>query len=96
MPKFNNFWLTLAVGLVLPLAFGLIFFSVVYRGEMQLFSALKIYIDNTPTLISKLILVACVPNLFGVFLSYHFQWWRACRGLMAAVLAYFAVAMIFI
>ncbi len=96
MRKFDNFWLSLGIGLLVPIIFGLIFFVVIYRGELPLFDALKMYAVQAPSLISKMILVSLVPNLFGVFACYHAQWWRACRGIFVTVLFYLAVAMFFI
>ena len=96
MKRFDNFWLAAAIGLIVPVAFGLLFFAVFYRGDLSLTDALLLYIERAPSLISKLILVSLAPNLFGVFASYHTQWWRACRGIMVSVLVYLAAAMFFI
>ena len=96
MKRFDNFWLAAAIGLIVPVAFGLLFFAVFYRGDLSLTDALLLYIERAPSLISKLILVSLAPNLFGVFTCYHTQWWRACRGIMVSVLVYLAAAMLFI
>ncbi|MCI7429871.1 MAG: hypothetical protein MSS84_03200 [Bacteroidales bacterium] len=96
MKRFDNFWLAAAIGLIVPVAFGLLFFAVFYRGDLSLTDALLLYIERAPSLISKLILVSLAPNLFGVFTCYHTQWWRACRGIMVSVLFYLAAAMFFI
>jgi hypothetical protein len=96
MRRLDNFWISLAIGLVLPLLFGLLFFSIFGKGQLPLFDALQLYATSAPMLISKMLLVACVPNLFGVFIFYHAQWWRACRGFIVPILLYFAVAMLFI
>lgn len=96
MKRFDNFWLAAAIGLIVPVAFGLLFFAVFYRGDLSLPDALLLYIERAPSLISKLILVSLAPNLFGVFTCYHTQWWRACRGIMVSVLVYLAAAMFFI
>ena len=96
MKRFDNFWLAAAIGLIVPVAFGLLFFAVFYRGDLSLTDALLLYIERAPSLSSKLILVSLAPNLFGVFTCYHTQWWRACRGIMVSVLVYLAAAMFFI
>lgn len=96
MKRFDNFWLAAAIGLIVPVAFGLLFFAVFYRGDLSLTDALLLYIKRAPSLISKLILVSLAPNLFGVFTCYHTQWWRACRGIMMSVLVYLAAAMFFV
>lgn len=96
MKRFDNFWLAAAIGLIVPVAFGLLFFAVFYRGDLSLTDALLLYIERAPSLISKLILVSLAPNLFGVFTCYHTQWWRACRGIMVSVLVYLAAAMFFV
>ena len=96
MKRFDNFWLAAAIGLIVPVAFGLLFFAVFYRGDLSLTDALLLYIERAPSLISKLILVSLAPNLFGVFTCYHTQWWRAWRGIMVSVLVYLAAAMFFI
>lgn len=86
----------MAVGLVLPALFGLLFFTLFGRGGLPLFDALRIYAVKSPSLIGKLLLVACVPNLFGVFVFYHIQWWKACRGFLIPILLYLAAAMFFV
>ncbi len=86
----------MAVAFVLPVLFGLLFFALFGRGDMPLFDALQLYAAKSPSLISKLILVACVPNLFGVFIFYHMQWWKACRGFLIPILFYLAAAMFFV
>lgn len=96
MKRFDNFWLAAAIGLIVPVAFELLFFAVFYRGDLSLTDALLLYIERAPSLISKLILVSLAPNLFGVFTCYHTQWWRACRGIMMSVLVYLAAAMFFV
>ena len=96
MKRFDNFWLAAGIGLIVPVALGLLFFAVFYRGELSLTDAMLLYIERAPSLISKLILVSLAPNLFGVFTCYHTQWWRACRGIMVSVLVYLAAAMFFI
>lgn len=96
MKRFDNFWLAAAIGLIVPVAFGLLFFAVFYRGDLSLTDALLLYIERAPSLISKLILVSLAPNLFGVFTCYHTQWWCACRGIMVSVLVYLAAAMFFV
>ena len=96
MKRFDNFWLAAAIGLIVPVAFGLLFFAVFYRGDLSLTDALLLYIERAPSLISKLILVSLAPNLFGVCTCYHTQWWRACRGIMVSVLVYLAAAMFFV
>ena len=96
MKRFDNFWLAAAIGLIVPVASGLLFFAVFYRGDLSLTDALLLYIERAPSLISKLILVSLAPNLFGVFACYHAQWWRACRGIVVSVLVYLAAAMFFV
>ena len=89
MKRFDNFWLAAAIGLIVPVAFGLLFFAVFSRGDLSLTDALLLYIERAPS-------VSLAPNLFGVFACYHAQWWRACRGIMVSVLVYLAAAMFFI
>ncbi len=96
MKRLDNFWLALGVGLVLPALFGLLFLALFGRGGLPLFEALQLYATKSPTLISKMLLVACVPNLFGVFVFYHIQWWKACRGFLIPILLYLAAAMVFV
>lgn len=96
MNRFDNFWLSAAVGIVLPMLFGLLFLGLFGRGGMPLFEALRLYAAQSPALISKMLLVACVPNLFGVFIFYHIQWWKACRGFLVPILLYLAAAMFFV
>ena len=53
-------------------------------------------LNGAPAMISKLILVALVPNLFAVFACYAKQLWKACRGFFVPVLFYLAMAMFFL
>ena len=96
MKKLDNFWLTLGIGVVMPLFFGLLFVSSFYKGELPLFEAFKAMLNGAPAMISKLILVALVPNLFAVFACYAQQLWKACRGFFVPVLFYLAIAMFFL
>ena len=96
MKKLDNFWLTLGIGVVMPLFFGWLFVASFYKGELPLFEAFKAMLNGAPAMISKLILVALVPNLFAVFACYAKQLWKACRGFFVPVLFYLAIAMFFL
>lgn len=96
MKKLDNVWLSLLVGALLPLFFGWLFMVTFYHGELSLFDALKMMSTQGFALMSKLILVALVPNLFLVFVCYSQQMWKAGRGFFIPVLFYLALAMFFI
>lgn len=92
----ENIWFWLAIGFVSPLVFGLLFFCIFSSVDLPLFEALASYAHHAPSIIGKMILVSLVPNLFGVFVCYHAQWWRAGRGLFIPILFYLATAMFFV
>ena len=96
MKKLDNFWLTLGVGFIMPLFFGWLFIASFYKGDLSVFEAVKVMINGSSAIISKLILVALVPNLFAVFACYAKQLWKACRGFFVPVLFYLAIAMFFL
>ena len=96
MKKLDKFWLTLGIGVVMPLFFGWLFVASFYKGELPLFEAFKAMLNGAPAMISKLILVALVPNLFAVFACYAQQLWKASRGFFVPVLFYLAMAMFFL
>lgn len=96
MKKLDNFWLSLSIGAILPLVFSRLFVASFYKGSLPIFEALKVMIAGSPIMISKLILVALVPNLFAVFICYSQQWWKAARGFFVPVLFYLAIAMFFL
>ena len=60
---------------------------------MDFFQVIK---TSSSAIVSKLILVALVPNLFAVFACYAKELWKACRGFFVPVLFYLAAAMFFI
>ena len=96
MKKLDNFWLTLGIGVVMPLFFGWLFVASFYKGELPLFEAFKAMLNGASAMLSKLILVALVPNLFAVFACYAKQLWKASRGFFVPVLFYLAIAMFFL
>lgn len=96
MKKLDNFFLALGIGVIMPLFFGWLFVASFYKGDLPLFEAFKAMANGSSAMISKLILVALVPNLFAVFACYAKQLWKACRGFFVPVLFYLAIAMFFL
>lgn len=96
MKKLDNFWLALGLGSIMPLFFGWLFIASFYKGDLPLITAIQVMFSSSSAIISKLILVALVPNLFAVFACYAKQLWKACRGFFVPVLFYLAFAMFFL
>lgn len=96
MKKLDNFFLALGIGVIMPLFFGWLFVASFYKGDLSIFEAFKAMVNGSSAMISKLILVALVPNLFAVFACYAKQLWKACRGFFVPVLFYLAIAMFFL
>jgi len=96
MKKLDNFWIALSIGLIMPLFFGWLFIASFYKGDLSIIKAFQVMSSSSSAIISKLILVALVPNLFTVFACYAKQMWKACRGFFVPVLFYLAFAMFFL
>ena len=96
MKRLDNFWGALGVGFILPLFFGWLFLASFYKGDLSLMDFFQVIKTSSSAIVSKLILVALVPNLFAVFACYAKELWKACRGFFVPVLFYLAAAMFFI
>ncbi|MBP7965062.1 MAG: hypothetical protein KAZ12_00290 [Paludibacteraceae bacterium] len=96
MKKLDNFWGALGVGFIMPLFFGWLFLASFYKGDLSLMDFFQVIKTSSSAIVSKLILVALVPNLFAVFACYAKELWKACRGFFVPVLFYLAAAMFFI
>lgn len=94
MKKFDNFLLSLVIGLVLPLLFGYIFVKTFYHGNLPIWEALVTF--QRTSLFSKLVLVALLPNLFAVFVTYSMERWKMCRGFFVIILFYLIISLCFI
>ena len=95
MKKLDNFWGALGVGFIMPLFFGWLFLASFYKGDLSLMDFFQVIKTSSSAIVSKLILVALVPNLFAVFACYAKELWKACRGFFVPVLFYLAAAMFF-
>ncbi|HKL96709.1 MAG TPA: hypothetical protein VJ856_05510 [Paludibacteraceae bacterium] len=96
MKRLDNFWGALGVGFIMPLFFGWLFLASFYKGDLSLMDFFQVIKTSSSAIVSKLILVALVPNLFAVFACYAKELWKACRGFFVPVLFYLAAAMFFI
>ena len=96
MKRLDNFWGALGVGFIMPLFFGWLFLASFYKGDLSLMDFFQVIKTCSSAIVSKLILVALVPNLFAVFACYAKELWKACRGFFVPVLFYLAAAMFFI
>ena len=96
MKKLDKFWGALGVGFIMPLFFGWLFLASFYKGDLSLMDFFQVIKTSSSAIVSKLILVALVPNLFAVFACYAKELWKACRGFFVPVLFYLAAAMFFI
>ena len=76
--------------------FGWLFLASFYKGDLSLMDFFQVIKTSSSAIVSKLILVALVPNLFAVFACYAKELWKACRGFFVPVLFYLAAAMFFI
>lgn len=93
MKKFDSFWLSALIGLVLPPIFAYFFMKTFYHGGLPLADAI-LGMQKT-ALFTKLTIVALLPNLFAAFIAYTAQRWRMCRGFIVMVLLYMAVSLFF-
>ena len=96
MKRLDNFWGALGVGFIMPLFFGWLFLASFYKGDLSLMDFFQVIKTSSSAIVSTLILVALVPNLFAVFACYAKELWKACRGFFVPVLFYLAAAMFFI
>lgn len=92
--KLDSIWFGLAVGLVVPLLFALLFLVSTYHGEYSI-AALLVMMSTNSNII-KLLCVAIFPNMCGVFLLNTFEMWNACRGVFASLGFYMLVCCVFL
>jgi hypothetical protein len=94
MRRFDNFWLGLVAGIIVPMLFGWFFISSTYKGEIAMENLLHI-VSGTSMMI-KLIFIAILPNMFMVFLLNTWEYWKTCKGIFVAIFLYIALSIPFI
>jgi hypothetical protein len=96
MKFLDKFWIGLLLGIILPLVFGLIYFNTAYRGEQPMWNALVETARSGLSLFGKLVLLSTFPNLGILYLFYHADYWRACRGIVVATAIFFIISFIYL
>lgn len=87
------FLLGLALGLLLPAAFGALFIATLLTGNNAFVETLCALFRSMDTSV-KITFVALVPDFFGVFMLNHFEKWQMCRGMFVAIMLYIIVLLI--
>ena len=83
MRRWDNFWLGLVLGLLLPLLFCLAYAHTI---SLQHFWQEGMYESLRP--------VITFANMAVMFLLYELNLWRLAKGLLVAILPYMAAAIV--
>lgn len=92
--RLDSVWFGLAVGLVFPIVFAVLFLASTYSGGRSWSDLLLMM--GSDSMIVKLLCVAIFPDMCGVFLLNTLEMWRACRGVFAALGVYMLVCCVFL
>ena len=87
--KLDNTWLGLAIGLLLPAAFALL-----YIDRTGLWYALQHLNIGQGSVLSRVTLVSAFPNMALLFIFYHIETWHLARGTLAATLLYLLLCLL--
>lgn len=91
----DKFGIGLLLGLILPVVFGLLFFSTAYKGDDTFWTAFSTAIKSGLPFFGKFILVSTTPDLGLIFLFYKAEYWRASRGAVLATALFFIASFIY-
>lgn len=90
MKKWDNFWLGLLVGLLLPAAF-----SYVYARTISLDQFLQAdMFDLLKPIIGRTLLLGTFANMAVMFILYELNVWRFAKGVMLAIIPYLAAGIL--
>ena len=81
--RWNNFWIGLALGTVLPLIFFMMVFWIGY-GHMTFSEFLTVSFKMKA--LPKILSLCAIPNLIIFYLFLNREYWRATRGVIGGTL----------
>ena len=90
MRRWDNFWLGLVLGLLLPLLFCLAYahtISLQHLWQEGMYESLR-------PVIGRMLLLSTFANMAVMFLLYELNMWRLAKGLLVAILPYMAAAIV--
>ncbi|MFV0470445.1 MAG: hypothetical protein ACK5L7_00215 [Paludibacteraceae bacterium] len=92
MKNFNNFFLGLVIGLVLPVVFIWFYLYKFFPSEKETWEIVKQLYPST--VLGKLLLLSIVPDLAVVFVFYKQDTFRVAGGIMISAVLYLIAAVI--
>jgi len=95
MQKLNKLWIGIAVGLFVPLAIATAYYSSTYLIYLPLKDGLKLLSSNT-ALMSRMAMLALLPNAITAFASYKLWLWEAFKGVITITLFLLVPVMFFL
>lgn len=90
--KWDNFWLGLLLGLILPALFCLAYAHTIglhHLWQEGMFEMLK-------PVIGRMLLLSTFANMAVMFLLYELNVWRLAKGVLVAIIPYMAAGIILI
>lgn len=91
MQRFNRFIYGFIPGILLPVIFLWIYLSRFYPVDLPFYDILKQLFPSV--MLGKLLLLAIMPNLVGVFIFYKQDNFKLGIGMMMGALPYLVTAM---
>lgn len=91
MQRFNRFIYGFIPGILLPVIFLWIYLSRFYPVDLPFYDILKQLFPSV--MLGKLLLLAIMPNLVGVFIFYKQDNFKLGIGMMLGALPYLVIAM---
>ena len=88
--KWDNFWLGLLAGLILPALFCLAYahtISLDHLWQEGMFQTLR-------PVIGRMVLLGTFVNMAATFVLYEFNLWKLAKGVIVVVIPYMAAAII--
>lgn len=86
MKRFNNFFLGLSIGLILPALFIWIYLARFYPSDSNVWQIVKELYPSTT--LGKLLMLSIVPDLLVVFIFYKQDTFKIAGGAMFGAVIY--------
>jgi len=92
MNKWDNFWLGVLLGLLLPALFCVAYAYTIHLPQLMEQDML----DMLKPVIGRMLLLGTFTDMAGMFLLYEFNLWRVAKGMVVAIVPYMAAGIILI
>ncbi len=92
MNKWDNFWLGVLIGLLLPSLFCIAYSYTIHLRELWQPDMIEIL----KPVIGRMLLLSVFANMAAMFILYEFNLWRLAKGVFIAILPYMAAGIVLV